>query len=204
MIQEIEKALDEMFPDAFCELKFTNDYELLVAVMLSAQTTDKAVNKITPSLFNKYKTIEELAHSVKEELEDFIRPLGLYRNKAKSLQSMANDVCSLYDGKIPNNFDDLVKLAGVGRKTANVFLSVYYHEERFAVDTHVHRVSKRLGFVTDNQSVLDTEKKLMSIFESSKWHKLHHQFIFLGRYICKAQKPLCNECKMSSFCKSAK
>ena len=200
MIDEIMKALDLMFPNALCELIYLNSYELLVAIMLSAQTTDKAVNKVTPALFLECPTIESLAKADYSLIENCIRALGLFRNKAKNLKLMANDVITHYNGEIPKVFTSLSSLPGVGRKTANVFLAEFYQIPRVPVDTHVERVSKRLGIVSQEASVLETEKKIMEAFPTDKWIKLHHQFIFLGRYVCKAQRPNCCECKLHNIC----
>lgn len=192
--------LNSMFPDACCELIYHNNYELLVAVMLSAQTTDKAVNKVTPFLFSKYPDIESLAKADLVELIDCIKTLGLYRNKSKNLLLMANDVCSRFNGLIPSDLASLTSLPGVGRKTANVYLAIYCNVPRIPVDTHVYRVSKRIGLVAAKASVLQTEEKLMKLFPEDKWLTLHHQLIFLGRYVCKAVNPQCSSCKIS-ICK---
>ena len=200
MIEEIMKTLDLMFPDARCELIYHNSYELLVAIMLSAQTTDKAVNKVTPALFLEFPSIEALAQADYSSIENCIRSLGLFRNKAKNLKLMANDVITHYNGEIPKDFNSLTSLPGVGRKTANVFLAEFYKIPRVPVDTHVERVTKRLGIVPMEASVFETEKKIMEVFPMDKWIKLHHQFIFLGRYVCKALNPNCCLCSLANIC----
>ena len=200
MIVEIMKNLDLMFPDARCELIYHNSYELLVAIMLSAQTTDKAVNKVTPALFLEFPSIEALAQADYSSIENCIRSLGLFRNKAKNLKLMANDVITHYNGEIPKDFNSLTSLPGVGRKTANVFLAEFYKIPRVPVDTHVERVTKRLGIVPKEASVFETEKKIMEVFPMDKWIKLHHQFIFLGRYVCKALNPNCCLCSLANIC----
>ena len=200
MIEEIMKNLDLMFPDARCELIYHNSYELLVAIMLSAQTTDKAVNKVTPALFLEFPSIEALAQADYSSIENCIRSLGLFRNKAKNLKLMANDVITHYNGEIPKDFNSLTSLPGVGRKTANVFLAEFYQIPRVPVDTHVERVTKRLGIVPMEASVFETEKKIMEVFPMDKWIKLHHQFIFLGRYVCKALNPNCCLCRLANIC----
>ena len=200
MIEEIMKNLDLMFPDARCELIYHNSYELLVAIMLSAQTTDKAVNKVTPALFLEFPSIEALAQADYSSIENCIRSLGLFRNKAKNLKLMAHDVIAHYNGEIPKDFNSLTSLPGVGRKTANVFLAEFYQIPRVPVDTHVERVTKRLGIVPMEASVFETEKKIMEVFPMDKWIKLHHQFIFLGRYVCKALNPNCCLCRLANIC----
>ena len=200
MIEEIMKNLDLMFPDARCELIYHNSYELLVAIMLSAQTTDKAVNKVTPALFLEFPSIEALAQADYSSIENCIRSLGLFRNKAKNLKLMAHDVITHYNGEIPKDFNLLTSLPGVGRKTANVFLAEFYQIPRVPVDTHVERVTKRLGIVSKEASVFETEKKIMEVFPMDKWIKLHHQFIFLGRYVCKALNPNCCLCRLANIC----
>lgn len=200
MIEEIMKNLDLMFPDARCELIYHNSYELLVAIMLSAQTTDKAVNKVTPALFLEFPSIEALAQADYSSIENCIRSLGLFRNKAKNLKLMAHDVIAHYNGEIPKDFNSLTSLPGVGRKTANVFLAEFYQIPRVPVDTHVERVTKRLGIVSKEASVFETEKKIMEVFPMDKWIKLHHQFIFLGRYVCKALNPNCCLCRLANIC----
>lgn len=198
--QEIIDYMEELFPNAKCELEHSNTFELLVAVMLSAQTTDESVNKLTKQLFTKYRTIKQYADAPIEELEQDIRRIGLYRNKAKNVKAMASMLLTDYQGIVPSNKEDLESLPGVGRKTANVVQSVAFDIPAFAVDTHVERISKRLGFAKKSDSVLNVEKKLTFYIAKEKWNKAHHQFIFFGRYFCKAQNPNCKECKLIICC----
>lgn len=192
---------DELFPDAFCELNHETDFQLIVAVMLSAQTTDKKVNQLTKTLFKKYPTVEAVSQASLPELEQDIKTIGLYRNKAKNLLAMANILIKEYDSKVPSDQKELESLPGVGRKTANVVRSVVFDIPAFAVDTHVERIAKRLGFAKKDDSVLIVEKKLCRSIERLRWNKSHHQFIFFGRYFCKATNPNCIECKLSDMCK---
>ena len=198
---EILDIIEEMFPNADCELVHSNAYELLVAVMLSAQTTDVAVNKITPALFAKYPTMEALSKASVSEIKPYIQSIGLYQNKAKNLIAMANKVMNEYNGEVPNTMEDLVKLDGVGRKTANVILSEWFKIPALAVDTHVERVSKRLGLVKKGSSVLEVELTLKKKIKKERWRKTHHLLIFFGRYHCKALKPSCDVCPLFEQCK---
>lgn len=192
---------DELFPDAYCELNHDTNFQLLVAVMLSAQTTDKKVNQLTKTLFKKYPTVEAVSQATIPELEEAIRTIGLYRNKAKNLLALANVLLEKYDGIVPSSQKELESLPGVGRKTANVVRSVAFDIPAFAVDTHVERIAKRLGFAKKEDNVLGVEKKLCRSIERTRWNKSHHQFIFFGRYFCKATNPSCKECKLSDMCK---
>lgn len=200
----ILNTLDEMFPDAHCELNHRNEFELLVAVMLSAQTTDQSVNKLTKTLFEKYRTVEDYANAPISVLEEDIKTIGLYRNKAKSLSAMAKQLIERFDGKVPQTIEELTSLPGVGKKTANVVVSVAFGVPAFAVDTHVERISKRLGFAKKEDSVQVVEKKLMKAIPKDRWIKCHHQFIFFGRYFCKAMNPSCYECPLYDICKEPK
>lgn len=197
----ILNTLDTMFPDAHCELNHSNEFELLVAVMLSAQTTDQSVNKLTDTLFKKYRCVEDYANASVSELENDIRTIGLYRNKAKSLHLMANKLIEEYNGEVPRTIKELVKLPGVGQKTANVVVSVAFGVPAFAVDTHVERIAKRLGFAKKEDSVQIVEKKLCKAIPKDRWIKGHHQFIFFGRYFCKATNPNCQSCPLYEICK---
>lgn len=199
---QIYLAISDLFPDAHCELNYTNPLELLISIMLSAQTTDNAVNKVTVHLFEKYRTLEDYINAPVEDIENVIRHLGLYKNKAKNIKSMALMMKVTYHGIFPNKLEELVLLPGVGRKTANVFLAEYYHIPRIAVDTHVERVSVRLGLAKSSDSVLKIEEKLMKKFPKDHWIEMHHKLIFFGRYFCKAQKPMCEKCPLVSICKT--
>jgi endonuclease III len=196
--------MGEMFPDAHCELNHSNPFELVIAVSLSAQCTDALVNKVTKNLFNKYKTPEDYLSVPLEELQNDIRSIGLYRNKAKNIQSLCRMVLDEYGGNIPMDRDELTKLAGVGRKTANVVVSVAYNIPAIAVDTHVERVSKRLGICRWKDSVLEVEKTLMKKVPKEEWALTHHRLIFFGRYHCKAQNPQCPSCPLLELCREGK
>lgn len=200
-INDIILFFDEVFPDVSCELIYNNDIQLLIAVVLSAQTTDKSVNKVTKVLYNDYATCSELHMLSQEEIENYIRKLGLYKNKSKNIYKLIDIIYNEYNCKVPNDFDALVSLPGVGRKTANVMLAEYFGENAIAVDTHVERVSKRLKLAYANDSVLQVEKKLMKKFPEESWAKLHHQMIHFGRYICIAQSPKCELCKLHQYCR---
>ena len=201
---EILDILEEMFPDAHCELIHRNPFELLVAVVLSAQTTDAAVNKITQALFEAFPTPQDLANADIKDIEDKIRRIGLYRNKARSIQQLSISLVESYDGVVPESMKQLTSLAGVGRKTANVVRSVCFDIPSIAVDTHVDRISKRLGLAKVSDSVETVEKKLKRKIRRERWNKAHHLFIFFGRYFCTARNPKCEECPFQSFCKKDK
>lgn len=204
---EIRFCLDkmgEMFPNAHCELNHTNPFELVIAVALSAQCTDVLVNKVTSKLFQKYKTPEDYLNVSLEELQLDIRSIGLYRNKAKNIQKLCQILLDEYDGIVPRERDELMKLPGVGRKTANVVVSVAYGVPAIAVDTHVERVSKRLAFCRWKDSVLEVEKTLMKKVPIEEWSVTHHRMIFFGRYHCKAQNPQCGECPLLDVCREGK
>lgn len=200
-VDKILNYLDELYPNAYCELEYSNDYELLIAIVLSAQTTDKKVNKVTRVLFKKYPTINALADATVEDIENIIREIGTYKKKSVFVLEIANRLVRDYDGKVPNDAEYLVALPGVGRKTVNVFLSEYYKVPALAVDTHVNRVSKRLKLAYENDDVLTVEKRLMKKIPMNRWIKTHHQLIFFGRYFCKALSPNCNECKLVDICR---
>ena len=198
---EMISVIDEMFPDAEAELNYTNPFELTIAVLLSAQTTDVGVNRVTKDLFQRFKTPEDYLSVDVTEIESYIKTIGLYRNKAKNIQKLCRDLIDKFDGKIPENYDDLVSLAGVGRKTANVVLSVAFGEPRIAVDTHVERISKRLGIARYKDSPLEVEETLMRKIPKERWSKTHHQLIFFGRYHCLARNPKCHECPLLDQCR---
>ncbi len=186
---------EELFPDAHCELNYNNDYELLINISLSAQTTDKKVNNVSKDLFLVFPTINSLANADVKVVENIIKPLGIATIKSKNIVKCANQIINDYAGIIPNNYDDLIKLAGVGKKTANVFLTVYYNVPTFPVDTHVKRVANRLGISCSND-VNVIENDLMNFFDKKTWVKLHHQLIFFGRYFCTSKNPRCKECAL--------
>lgn len=199
-IVEILDILETYYPEAECALDHKNPYELIVAVALSAQTTDVSVNKVTPALFEKYPSPYHLADANPYDVEKIIRNIGLYRNKTKNIIEMAKMIVTDFGGEVPSNYEDLIKLPGVGRKTANVVLSVAFGVERIAVDTHVFRVANRIGIVRED-NVLDTELALMKKIPENRWSKTHHSLIFHGRNICKARVPQCMECPIRHLCK---
>lgn len=197
---KIMNYLDKLFPNPKCELNYSKDYELLLATMLSAQTTDKRVNEVTSILFKKYDTLEKLNTLSLKEIEDYIKSIGMYKTKAKNFKNIVSSLIEI-GGYVPNDREVLMHLSGVGRKTINVVLSNLYNEPCIAVDTHVYRVSKRLNLAKENDDVLDVEKKLMHKFPKEKWSRLHHQFVLFGRYNCKAKNPECENCELKEICK---
>ncbi|WP_318508594.1 endonuclease III [Bacillus sp. T3] len=202
--QQIRFSLDkmgEMFPEAHCELVHSNPFELVIAVALSAQCTDVLVNKVTKELFQKYKTPEDYLNVSLDELQQDIRSIGLFRNKAKNIQKLCRLLIDEYDGQVPADRDELTKLPGVGRKTANVVVSVAFGVPAIAVDTHVERVSKRIGLCRWKDSVLEVEKTLMKKVPKEEWSVTHHRMIFFGRYHCKAQNPQCPVCPLLDVCR---
>jgi len=200
-VDTILNVLNELFPNAECELNHTNGFELLVAVMLSAQTTDKSVNLLTDSLFKKYKKPEDYLHVELSELQQDLRRIGLYKNKANNLQKLCYKLINEFDGIVPSSQEKLESLPGVGRKTANVVLSVWFHVPRIAVDTHVERVSKRLKLAYLKDNVRQVEEKLMRKIPKDKWSDTHHKMIFFGRYHCTARNPKCDGCKLKEICR---
>lgn len=206
-LQQIRFCLDEMgkmFPDAHCELNHSNPFELIIAVSLSAQCTDALVNKVTKSLFEKYKTPEDYLSVSIEELQNDIRSIGLYRNKAKNIQKLCQMLIDDYEGILPKDRDELTRFPGVGRKTANVVVSVAFGIPAIAVDTHVERVSKRLAICKWKDNVLEVEKTLMRKIPKEEWSITHHRMIFFGRYHCKAQNPQCEICPLLEVCREGK
>lgn len=204
MTSRIEEYLDYLFPEPKCELNYNTDYELLIAIMLSAQSTDKRVNSVTPIIFNKYNTLEALKDASLSDLEGIIRPVGSFRKKAFYTKEIARILVDDYNGVVPTDREKLECFPGVGRKTVNVFLSEFYNYPAIAVDTHVERVSKRLKLATLKDDVLKIEKKLMKKFDKSLWSKRHLQLVLFGRYHCKAIKPECESCKLKDICREYK
>ena len=205
MIQnKLLEYLDYLFPNPKCELIYQNDYQLLMAVVLSAQSTDKRVNSVTPIIFSKYPTLEELANASLTDLEDIIRPVGSFRKKASYLKEIASRLVNEFDGVVPTDREVLESFPGVGRKTVNVFLAEFYHYPAIAVDTHVERVSKRLKLAYQKDSVLDVERKLMKKVPKERRAKFHLQMVLFGRYYCKAVKPLCKDCPLKEYCREKK
>ena len=194
--------LDEKYPDAHCELVYSKDYELLIAVMLSAQTTDKSVNQATAILFKKYPTVESLAKAELSDVEIIIRHLGMYQVKAKNVIKIAQILVSQYGGKVPHDAEALLAMPGVGNKTKNCVFGELYNDPVLAVDTHMQRVAKRLGIADEKDSVEKIEQKYMSFIPKERVVKTNHQIIWFGRYFCKALSPECANCKLKQFCKN--
>lgn len=200
----IKSYLDKILPDAKCALNYNKDYELVIAVMLSAQTTDKAVNNVTNNLFNKYKTLEEFANANLFDIEKEIQKLGMYKVKAKNIIGICSDLLNKFNGRVPSQKELLVTLPGVGNKTANVVRAELFNIPEIAVDTHILRISKRLELANEDDTPLEVEHKLRKLFKEEQYIKLHHQLIWFGRTICKAKNPNCNECMIRNFCKESK
>ena len=201
MINKILDYLDELYPNPKCELEYTKDYELLIAIVMSAQTTDKRVNMVNKVLFKKYQSIKELSEASLEDIEKIIKPIGTYKKKAVFIKEIATKLINDNIKVIPNDREYLSSFPGVGRKTINVFLSVIYNEPLVAVDTHVNRVSKRLDLADEDDNVLEVENKLNYLFPKDSLSKIHHQLVFFGRYKCKSINPLCDDCKLKDICK---
>lgn len=193
--------MDELFPNPRCELNYTKDYELLIAVMLSAQTTDKRVNMVTSILFNKYPSLKEIKNADINDIIEIIKPIGTFNKKASNVKEIATRLLDDYNGIVPNDRKYLESLPGVGRKTTNVVLANLYNVPCIAVDTHVSRVSVRLKLAKSNDDVLTIEKKLTKKFPKDKLVSLHHQLVLFGRYYCKAINPDCTNCKLRDICR---
>lgn len=200
-INTILNYLDELIPNPKCELEYNKDYELLIAVMLSAQTTDKRVNQVTKELFKKYNTLDKLKDAELCDIQSYIKVLGNYTKKSKAVIDIANTLYNKYDKKVPNNRTLLEDLPMVGRKTTNVVLSELYGIPNIAVDTHVERVSKRLKLAKEKSNVLEVENALKRKVPKDKWIRFHHQMVLFGRYYCTAKNPKCNDCKLKDICK---
>ncbi|MBQ6388325.1 MAG: endonuclease III [Mogibacterium sp.] len=198
-IPQVLEKLEIMHPEAACALDHRNKYELLISVVLSAQTTDVSVNKVTPALFAKYPEPGDLAEADREDVEDLIRTIGLYKNKSANIIKLAKQLVDRYEGTVPESFDDLVSLPGVGRKTANVVLAEGFGVPRIAVDTHVFRVANRIG-ITCGKDVTETEEQLMERIPKELWIRTHHLLIFHGRKCCSARKPACSRCLINDLC----
>lgn len=196
----IKEYFNELFPGATCELNYTKDYELLLSVMLSAQTTDKSVNIATKPLYEKYDTLEKLNTLSIEQIESYIKRVGFYRIKSKNFKTIVSELLKI--GYVPNDRKYLESLPGVGRKTASVVLALLFDEPSFAVDTHVHRVSKRLKISTLYDDVVKTEKRLKKYFKESDWNLVNSQMVLFGRYKCTAIKPNCENCKLKPICRN--
>lgn len=198
-IEMILNRLEETYPDAECALDHQNVFQLIVAVALSAQTTDKSVNLVTPALFETYPDAHALASADPEEVSGYIKRIGMYKTKAKNIVGMAKILVERHGGQVPENYEELIALPGVGRKTANVVLSVGFGHQRIAVDTHVFRVANRIGLVCE-KDVLKTELALMECVPEHRWSRTHHSLIFHGRNCCAARKPDCENCSIGDLC----
>lgn len=188
-------------PVAESELVYSNPYELLVAVMLSAQCTDKRVNMVTPALFEAYPTPEALAAATSDEVFEYVKSVSYPRSKAEHLVEMAQRLVNVYDSRVPDNIEDLQTLQGVGRKTANVVCAVIWNQPTMAVDTHIFRVSERIGLTTRSKNPLQTEKQLVRYIPEEVIPKAHHWLLLHGRYVCQARKPRCEECGIKEYCR---
>ena len=199
-IKPLLDYLDEILPTAKCELLYSKDYELVIAVMLSAQTTDKSVNAVTPILFKKYPTLNALYDAPLEDIEEIIKPIGLYKNKAKNLKGIVKDLKERFNGVVPSDKEQLMTLPGVGNKTAGVIRAEIFQIPDLPVDTHILRISKRLNLAKKDDEPIDVERKLKKIIPEERWIKSHHQLIHFGRYYCIARSPKCENCKISDMC----
>lgn len=199
-VLDIINRVDELYVNPKCELEFNSNYELLVAVILSAQCTDKRVNLVTKELFKEYNTPFKMITLSQEELEHKIRSCGFFHNKAKHILEASHDIIDRFGGEVPKEKKDLLSLAGVGEKTANVVVSMAFNTPAIAVDTHVFRVSNRLG-LANSKDVFKTQKQLEKTIPKDKWIKFHYALVLHGRYVCKSQRPNCNECGLKDLCK---
>ena len=196
--------LDELFPNAKCELFYTKDYELVIAVMLSAQTTDKSVNAVTSILFNKYQSLDALNEAPLEDIENIIKQIGLYKNKAKNLKGIVKDLIERFNYQVPSDKDLLMTLPGVGNKTAGVIRAEIFKIPDLPVDTHILRIAKRLKLAKKDDEPIEVEHKLKKLIPEERWIKSHHQLIHFGRYFCTARSPMCEKCKISDMCMNNK
>ena len=193
--------IDSLFPNAKCELFYSKDYELAIAVMLSAQTTDKAVNKATEKLFKDFPTLESFAEADVKNIEKDIQFLGLFKNKAKNIKELANVLIHDFDSKLPSDKDDLQRLPGIGNKSAGVIRCEVFKIPDLPVDTHIIRIANRLGLANSSDAPIDIERKLKKIIPEDRWIKTHHQLIHFGRYFCTAKNPQCEHCGLKDICK---
>ena len=199
-INRLLNYLDELFPAAKCELFYSKDYELVIVVMLSAQTTDKSVNAVTPILFDKYPSLDALNKAQLEDVEEVLKPIGLYKNKAKNLKGIVKNLIERFDYKVPSDKEQLMTLPGVGNKTAGVIRAEIFQIPDLPVDTHILRIAKRLNLAKKDDEPIDVERKLKKIIPEERWIKSHHQLIHFGRYFCTARSPQCQNCKISDMC----
>lgn len=198
-ISNVVETLMELYPEAECELEFDSVFQLLVAVVLSAQTTDKSVNQVTKVLFNDHKDAESIANMNEEDLQIIMKRIGMYKTKSKNVLSLARIINETYGGEVPGDYEKLIALPGVGRKTANVVLANGFGEQRIAVDTHVFRVANRIGLVNE-PNVLKTELALMKVIPENRWTQIHHALIWHGRRVCDARRPHCQACGINEIC----
>ena len=199
-INRLLDYLDELFPSAKCELFYSKDYELVIAVMLSAQTTDKSVNLVTPILFKKYPSLDALNNAPLEDIEETIKQIGLYKNKAKNLKGIVKDLIERFNYRVPSNKEELMTLPGVGNKTAGMIRAEIFQIPDLPVDTHILRIAKRLSLAKKDDEPIDVERKIKKIIHEERWIKSHHQLIHFGRYFCTARSPQCQNCKISDMC----
>ena len=199
---EVSNFIDSLFPNAKCELFYSQDYELVIAVMLSAQTTDKSVNNVTSVLFNKYPTLKSIDEAPIEDIENCIKSLGLYKNKAKNIKGIAHALLTEFNGVLPSDKDLLQTLPGIGNKSAGVIRCEVFKIPDLPVDTHIIRISNRLGIANKNDLPIDIEHKLKRLIPEDKWIKSHHQLIHFGRYFCTARSPKCEQCALKKYCKN--
>ncbi|MBQ1874585.1 MAG: endonuclease III [Paludibacteraceae bacterium] len=201
LFDQVLTWFESSMPVAESELQYSNPFELLVAVMLSAQCTDKRVNMVTPALFAAYPTAEAMARATSDEVFEFVQSVSYPRSKAEHLVQMAQRLVTVYGGQVPDNIDDLQTLQGVGRKTANVVCAVIWNQPTMAVDTHIFRVSERLGLTTNSKNPLQTEKELVKYIPADIIPKAHHWLLLHGRYVCQARRPKCEQCGLQSYCR---
>ena len=199
---EVSQYLDSLFPNAKCELFYSQDYELVIAVMLSAQTTDKSVNAVTSHLFKKYPTLKSFVDADIKDIEKEIQSLGLYKNKAKNIKGIAETLYNDFNSVLPSDKNELQKLPGIGNKSAGVIRCEVFKIPDLPVDTHIIRISNRLGIATKKDEPIDIERKLKKIIPEESWIKSHHQLIHFGRYFCTARNPKCEECKIKKYCQN--
>ena len=199
-IDRLLSYLEELFPTAKCELFYKRDYELVIAVMLSAQTTDRSVNAVTPILFEKYPSLDDLNKASLEDIEEILKPIGLYKNKAKNLKGIVKDLIERFNYVVPSDKEQLMTLPGVGNKTAGVIRAEIFQIPDLPVDTHILRIAKRLKLAKKDDEPIDVERKLKKIIPEERWIKSHHQLIHFGRYFCTARSPQCENCKIRDMC----
>ena len=199
-IDRLLSYLDDLFPTARCELFYKRDYELVIAVMLSAQTTDRSVNAVTPILFEKYPSLDDLNKASLEDIEEILKPIGLYKNKAKNLKGIVKDLIERFNYVVPSDKEQLMTLPGVGNKTAGVIRAEIFQIPDLPVDTHILRIAKRLKLAKKDDEPIDVERKLKIIIPEERWIKSHHQLIHFGRYFCTARSPQCENCKIRDMC----